>query len=99
MSRMISIQVDSNLDANLRQLNERLESNGEEIITHPVEIDSSEYQRLISTDTLEATIYKSIVEMFNNPELHSSSIDSPFNAAVEPLKSTLTSFMPDKELR
>lgn len=43
-------------------------ANGEEIITRPVEIGSEEYDRITSLDTLEAQLYKSVVEMVNNPE-------------------------------
>ncbi len=44
-------------------------SNGEEIKTHPIEIGSKEYNNIISADTLEASLYKSVVELVDNPEV------------------------------
>lgn len=44
-------------------------SNGEEIKTRPIEIGSEEYQKIITADTLEAKLYKSVVEMITNPEV------------------------------
>ena len=44
-------------------------SNGEEIRTRPIEIGSEEYERITTADTLEAKLYKSAVEMVNNPEV------------------------------
>lgn len=43
-------------------------SNGEEIQTRPIEIDSDEYKEILAADTLESTIYKTCVELVNNPE-------------------------------
>ncbi|MHA2030976.1 MAG: FAD-binding oxidoreductase, partial [Candidatus Kariarchaeaceae archaeon] len=43
-------------------------SNGEEIVARPVEIGSKEYNDIISKDTLEAKLYKSTVEMIDNPD-------------------------------
>ena len=44
-------------------------SNGEEIVARPVEIGSKEYNDIVSQDTLEAKLYKSTVEMIDNPDL------------------------------
>ncbi|MHA1947028.1 MAG: FAD-linked oxidase C-terminal domain-containing protein [Candidatus Hodarchaeales archaeon] len=43
-------------------------SNGEEIVARPVEIGSKEYNDIVSQDTLEAKLYKSTVEMIDNPD-------------------------------
>ncbi|WP_455139783.1 anaerobic glycerol-3-phosphate dehydrogenase subunit C [Candidatus Hodarchaeum mangrovi] len=43
-------------------------SNGEEITTHPIEIGSEEYNNIISSDSLEAQLYKSVMEIVDNPE-------------------------------
>jgi FAD/FMN-containing dehydrogenase/Fe-S oxidoreductase len=44
-------------------------SNGEEIRTYPIEIGSTEYNEKIAADTLEADLYKNVVELINNPEV------------------------------
>ena len=44
-------------------------SNGEEIKTHPIEIHSNEYTKIVSADTLEAKLYKSVVDLIDNPEV------------------------------
>ena len=44
-------------------------SNGEEIKTHSVEIGSEEYNNIVSADTLESSLYKSVVELVDNPEV------------------------------
>ncbi|MFW9906927.1 MAG: FAD-binding oxidoreductase, partial [Candidatus Thorarchaeota archaeon] len=44
-------------------------SNGEEIKTYPIEIGSEEYNRKVSADTLEASLYKAVVELIDNPEV------------------------------
>jgi FAD/FMN-containing dehydrogenase/Fe-S oxidoreductase len=46
-------------------------SNGEEIVARPVEIGSEEYNKITSKDTLEAKLYKSTVELVNNPDTQS----------------------------
>ncbi len=43
-------------------------SNGEEIKTKPIEIGSEEYNQKISADTLEAKLYKTVVDLINTPE-------------------------------
>ncbi len=44
-------------------------SNGEEIKSHPIEIGSEEYKKIVAADTMEANIYKSVVELINNSEV------------------------------
>ncbi|MFX0013060.1 MAG: FAD-linked oxidase C-terminal domain-containing protein [Promethearchaeota archaeon] len=44
-------------------------SNGEEITTRPIEIGSDEYNTIITKDTLEAKLYKSVVELIDNPKV------------------------------
>ncbi len=43
-------------------------SNGEEIQAKPVEIGSEDYNKITSKDTLESQLYKSTVELVNNPD-------------------------------
>ena len=44
-------------------------SNGEEIKSHPIEIGSEEYKKIVAADTMEANIYKSVVKLINNSEV------------------------------
>jgi FAD/FMN-containing dehydrogenase/Fe-S oxidoreductase len=44
-------------------------SNGEEIKTYPIEISSEEYNRKVSADTLEASLYKAVVDLIDNQEV------------------------------
>ena len=50
-------------------------SNGEEIDAHPVIIDSEEYNAITSKDTLEAELYKSMIELARNPDIQAQVLE------------------------